>query len=51
MSRVLEKFNMAAMIKTENSNDEPVLHVKLETASIVKNIVRNLDAKVTSATF
>ena len=48
MSCVLKKFNMAAMIKTENSNAEPVLQLKLETALIVENIVRNLDAKARS---
>ena len=40
-------FEMAAASQTESS--DPILQMKLETASIVENIVKNLDAKISTA--
>ena len=41
---------MAAFNRKENSTEnDAVIQLKLETAAIVENIVRNLDAKISTS--
>ena len=43
-------FKMAVAIKTEHFiNDDPVIKLKLESASIVENIVKSVDAKISTS--
>ena len=41
---------MAAAVKKEKSNENAaIIQLKLETATIVENLVRNLDAKISTS--